>query len=228
MATLRELYEEALMEKKNPKGSKGMAGLVGYNNALRKGGQWKGNRLSLTSKPPGKKVGLKSPNPYHDALGRFTNLGKTKSQSPKSVSFGKGGERWMVRGKGKSIKATSSTAAGSAAGRDSGSGREFKTNQTKGFQATAFAKGPSPDRVLARTGKTKEASGNAGIKHISRAERIAHLANLVGDERAATILAKKASKGRARKGGGRRGRAARAESYDANSLFFNRLVEGLV
>ena len=214
MSSLRDLFEESILqEAPGDLYKKGMDGIIGYRKRLKAGGQWKGGPLG----PGGEKVGKRSPNPYHDALGRFTNLGKTGSKSPRSVSFGKGAARVALRGR----KVTKEiTGTGDDVGRGSGSGKPRRSNKTGGYQSTGRANEPSGDRVLARTGSTKSQSGDEGLAHVPELERIKHLRNLWPNF----------GKGKAKKGKPKaqrgKGKKALAASFDSDDLFMNRLLEG--
>jgi hypothetical protein len=138
MSTLRQLFEEALTEKVGSFDNN-LANVQGYQKALIKGGQWKGKPLAADGKHKGKKT----PNPYHDELGKFS-----QKDDATSTSWGRGLRKAKMDG------GTPSDTSKSA-GRDSGSGKFYKSNKTGGYRSIGKARGPSPDRVLARTGKTR-------------------------------------------------------------------------
>lgn len=231
MSTLRKLFEEALMEKKKgPPGTfkRGYTDVVSYINDKRAKGDFKGN-------------------PWHDSVtGRFSSNDGDIALRGGSMSMGDKFRKAKKSGKGAKWKNTTD-----GAGRNSGSGKYFSTT----FGRQKKSRGPSPNRVLAHSGKLRK---DGGSKPGYSDEKQDQLANLVGPQRAAEIFAKKKAgatkkeqgrlaaagkgltaprkvvkRGASNRKKGKRGSAGGDMAYggsmaygEAEDLFMNRLLEG--
>jgi hypothetical protein len=212
MSTLRQLFEEALTEKIGSFDNN-LANVQGYQKTLIKGGQWHGAPLAADGKHQGKRT----PNPYHDELGKFS-----QKDDATSMSWGRGLRKAKMDGGEPSDTSKK-------AGRTSGSGKIYTSNKTKGYRAVAWAKGPSPDRVLARTGKTR--ANSLPMASPSAAKK--HLLNLIKGKGKVNIKAARKAKAAAAGAGGRKAKksAQAAAAYnpafaEASELFMARLMEG--